>query len=70
MVVLQEGIEGVACATCRVSVGGFAKHRVLIFATRPISPRQNRHWAPVIIIHANDDLLKLIFMVGDMFSPL
>jgi hypothetical protein len=35
----------------------------------PISPRQNRHWAPVIIIHSHDDLLKLIFMVGDMFSP-
>lgn len=68
MVVLQEGIEGVACATCRVSVRAFAKHRVLIFATRPIS-RQNRHWALVIIIHAHDGALQLIFMVGDMFSP-
>jgi hypothetical protein len=61
VVVVQEGIEDVACATCRVGVRGFVKHRVLIFAARPISSRQNRHWAPVITIHAHDDLLKTDF---------
>jgi hypothetical protein len=38
MVVLEEGIEDVACTTCRVSVKAFTKHRVLI------PPQTNISW--------------------------